>query len=559
MTTARPLDETTADDLLKPDAYPDDPSTASGLHQIQTHISRVFLSGERVYKFRKPVAFDFVDFSTIEARNHDCCREVELNRRLAANVYFGIAPLLTVSGHAVVGPVGETIVDPTLEHCVVMRRLPDGRDGLSLLDKNLLGVSEIDQTAERIAEFHRHAQLTPVPVLDRETWYARVSGPMLANFESFDDETASVDDSDQDPDQPSLQQTMSSLRRATKAALAANRETLETRRLAGKVVDGHGDLHVAHLWFDESSPDVLVVDCLEFRDDLRQIDQAADVAFLAMDLTYRGRADLAGRFVRRYARAIDDYGLYEVLDLFCAYRATVRAKVAHLSAIAPEIPASQRENASHSAKRHAELGLQFLAAQRRPGLVVMTGTVGSGKSTVAEYLADALDAVVISSDHVRRHVHATAAATDAAAASGPGTGRYEPELKQQVYEEMLNRAEAVVRSGRVAILDATFSKTTTRDAARRWAADHSLPAWLVRAEISPEVARSRLHVRSIRGQDASEAGPELLEYSLNNYEAPEEWPADCIFGVRTDPTDWHQSLEPIVATIAQGTRIPSKG
>ena len=65
----------------------------------QTHISSVFLAGDRAYKLKKPVNFGFLDFSTLELREHFCRRETELNRRLAPSVYFGVAPIVREGHH----------------------------------------------------------------------------------------------------------------------------------------------------------------------------------------------------------------------------------------------------------------------------------------------------------------------------------------------------------------------------------------------------------------------------------------------------------------------------
>ena len=108
-------------------------------------------------------------------------------------------------------------------------------------------------------------------------------------------------------------------------------DRFERRRLAGCAVDGHGDLHLQHLWFERDDGDPIAIDCLEFSEPLRRIDAAAEVAFPAMDLRYRGVAAEAERFLRVYARERDDFDLYAVVDFFASYRAAVRAKVASIA------------------------------------------------------------------------------------------------------------------------------------------------------------------------------------------------------------------------------------
>ena len=150
--------------LAQPSAYPNDASAASGVEQVQTHISHLFLTPDRVYKLRKAVNLGFVDFTTRSERNADCVREVQLNRRLAPDVYLGVAPLEKDPGGFIVGELADTppaALTDASEHCVVMRRLPTGRDALSLLSAGRLTRRHIDAVAERIASFHQENRLPP--------------------------------------------------------------------------------------------------------------------------------------------------------------------------------------------------------------------------------------------------------------------------------------------------------------------------------------------------------------------------------------------------------------
>ena len=122
---------------------------------------------------------------------------------------------------------------------------------------------------------------------------------------------------------------------------------LEQRRAEGRAIDGHGDLHLDHVFFETEDSSPLLIDCLEFNEDLRKVDAASEVAFLAMDLRYRDREDLAEWFLSSYASETDDYGLFPVVNLFSAYRAMVRAKVAALASLQTSISEPQRRNAAH--------------------------------------------------------------------------------------------------------------------------------------------------------------------------------------------------------------------
>ena len=110
---AEPLPAGLAEALARPEAHPLDASAAAGVRHVQTHISHVYLTGTRAWKLRKAAALGFVDFSTRAERNRDCAREVLLNRRLAPDVYLGVAPVepTPVGGFR----VGEIVPDTTVD------------------------------------------------------------------------------------------------------------------------------------------------------------------------------------------------------------------------------------------------------------------------------------------------------------------------------------------------------------------------------------------------------------------------------------------------------------
>jgi predicted kinase len=353
-------------------------------------------------------------------------------------------------------------------------------------------------------------------------------------------------------------ETVQRVEAAFAARLAAGAARLEARRAEGRAVDGHGDVHLQHVWFEAEAGAPLLVDCVEFSDELRRIDAAGEVAFLAMDLAYRGRGDLGARFLRRYAEASDDFGLFGVVDLHAAYRAAVRAKVAGLASAEPELPPAQREAAAASAARHLALAERLLAPPRPGRLVVLCGTVGSGKSTVAQALADRLHGVVVSSDRTRKRLAGLAPDARAGAAAG-GEGIYTDAWNERTYRALLDRAEPVVASGRAALLDATYARAGDRAAARAFAEEAGAEAWLVEARCGETAARERLARRAREGSDPSDAGPELLAPSVAGFEPPDEWPAARRLAVATDAPDPDAAIDAAARAIAGETEATARG
>ena len=396
----RPLPALSSEELralAAPGAYPDDASAARGVEPLQTHLSHVFLTGRRVYKFRKAVDLGFVCFTSRGERNADCLREVALNRRLAPDVYLGVAPLL--HSPVRIGTVGEELTRAPdgagdAEHCVVMRRLPSGRDALTLLGRGELSSAQLERAAACVARFHdRHGLGTPAP-FGAEEWRQRCIGPSDDNLLLLA----------KAPADRLARDALAELAAGTRRFAQRHADRFERRRLAGRAVDAHGDLHLQHLWYERDDADPIAIDCLEFSEALRRIDAAAEVAFPAMDLRYRGAAPLAERFLRVYARERDDFDLYAVVDFFASYRAAVRAKVASVAAADAAIDPAQRARASESARGHLELAVRMLEARKPGALVLVGGIVGTGKSTAAAELADAAGAVVIASDRVRKRL-----------------------------------------------------------------------------------------------------------------------------------------------------------
>ncbi len=497
-----------ADALSRNSAWPTDTTT---VEWIQTHISHVFLVGDRVFKLRKDVRLPFLDFSTRALRNADCLREIALNRRLAPTIYLGIAPVINQNGRLCIGPTEESHKDAELEHVVVMRRLPSDRDALSMLKSSRLAPHHLDALADRLQKFHAsHGLGCPSP-WSAEEWFARIEEPTLDCLTAIADSNLL----------PSTR--VDALESETIVRLAALRPRFETRRLGGRAVDGHGDLHLDHVWFEEGNDEPLMIDCIEFNDDLRRIDCASEVAFLAMDFRYRERADLAEMFLHAYASRADDYDLFGVVDFFSAYRALVRAKVAALAALQPSIAAPQRANARLSVESHVALAETLLEPAASGGLILMCGTVGSGKSTVARQLALSGRGIPVASDRVRKALAGLPAS--ARAAVGPDQGIYRPDQTERVYHALFERAAPVLEGGRTAILDASFSTRAQRDAARAWARDHGVAVELIEVRCDPEIARSRLQLRERKGIDPSDAGPDFLPISRERFEPPDEWPA----------------------------------
>lgn len=517
------------------------PAAEEDVKLLQTHISHLFLTRDRVFKLRKAVRLPFLSFATREERNLDCLREVELNRRLAPDVYLGVAPVLRrETGGWMLGEPRETLSDeagrpigpdePGAEHCVVMRRLPDGRDALSMLESGQLERRHVEALADRLVAFHRAADLgTPAP-WSPEEWLARVERPVAETFTLARTKGGDVLESS----------TLDRAEDAMQRWLDDHRDAVVARRDAGRAVDGHGDLHLDHVWYPEEAGPPVVIDCIEFDAELRRIDVAGELAFFTMDAAYRGREDLGEHLLSSYASIADDYRLYDVVDYHVLHRALVRASVAAVACGEEEIDETQRARAAESARRHLEMVAERLDRPPRALIVSTTGLPGTGKSTVAAAAARALGGVVISSDRVRKH-RAGLAPTERGDAE-PETGLYTAEQTEAVYAGLLQRARPVLASGRPVVLDATYSRASQRAAVRAEAEAHGVAALLLDVRCAEATTLARIEARLRDPERVSDAGVEVYQRRKEAFESPSEWPPATRIPVDTARDDWPETL-----------------
>ena len=435
----------------------------------ETHIGVVFLVGDRVYKMKKPVNLGFLDFGTRARRQAACLREVELNRRLAPDVYLGVATVSDVEG----GP-GEPLV--------VMRRMSEDcrLSTLARADAPLSG--EISRLARVLAAFHAAAERGPH--VDAEGTVAALSARWEASFAQVDEVGAEVVPAE----------ARAEIVRRTRDFLAGRAELFASRVAGGRIVDGHGDLLADDIFVLDDGPRVL--DCLEFDDHLRRLDGLDDVAFLAMDLERLGRPDLGTLLLDRYSEYSGDPAPASLRAHYVAYRAFVRVKVACLRHAQGDV------RAASEAREYADIALRHL---RRGAvrLVLVGGLPGSGKTTIAGRLADELGAVLLSSDRVRKELAGFDPTRHTPAPYRSGI--YSPEHTERTYAELLRRAGELLARGEPVVLDASWSAAAERDLAGKLAARTCSTLVALRCTAPAAVTDGRLRTRAGSLSDADPA------------------------------------------------------
>ena len=458
---------------------------------LETHISYVLLTDKHAYKLKKAVDLGFLDFTTLASRRFFCEQELRLNRRLAPELYLDVV--------AITGTIDEPVIDgkgPVLEYAVKMREFPQDALASRVLDRNELGVADIDMLAAKVAAFHATSEKAAAD----STFGApeTILRAALANCKSLLAGAAS----------PAERRTIEALHTWTEREHAARNAAFRGRREGGFVRECHGDLHLGNIAVIDG--EVTIFDCIEFNEQMRWIDVMSEVAFTAMDLQDRGHAELAHRFVNAYLELTGDYAGLSVLRFYLVYRALVRAKIALLRAI--QLPPGEAR-APLYAERDGYLRLaEAYARSPEPAILITHGITGCGKTTLSQALLEQIGAIRIRTDVERKRLHGLAPT----ARSDAATARmlYGADATRRTYDHALHLAASVAAAGFVAIVDGTFLRRWQRDRFRRLAAELGIPFVIVAFSASEGVLRRRVAERARRGTDASDADVAVLEHQL---------------------------------------------
>ena len=490
------MDERSVAALKRPETWP---YPVDRVELVETHISWVFLVGDFAYKFKKPVNYGFLDFSTLEKRHFYCREEVRLNRRLAPQIYLDVIPLSGDPAAPQPGGDGEPF-----EYAVRMHRFDSDAGFDRLLAAGALTSEHIDEAARVIADFHASA-----PVIDAaEDWGSarRVTAQVMENFDSIRPLLPTqIDDS-------ATLRLFDRMAAASEAACREDEPLFRERHARGFIRECHGDLHLRNIvaWQDQ----VLPFDCIEFSESLRWIDTCCELAFLLMDLDDHGRPDFARRLLDAYLQHSGDYDALPLLDFYRAYRAMVRAKVISLRlAQLRETDVALLEEMT----RYLELAGSYMQT-RRAALMISYGVSGSGKTYAAQRLLEQRDVIRLRSDVERKRLAGLKA--QARSDSAPDEQLYDASMNERTYARLLDLAGLLTSRGFVVLVDASFLARKQRDRFRALAAERGLSFAILHFDVSPEIAHARVAARSARADDASEADSAILERQLLRAEPP---------------------------------------
>ena len=325
--------------LLNPAVYPDKPQQVK---LIETHISLVFLTGNHVYKVKKPVDFGFLDFTSLEKRKFFCEQEVKLNRRLSPTIYLGVVRITKEGNQILLGDKGEVV-----EYAVKMKQIPEELLMDKLLEKGQVTSKMVEAISEKLVHFYLTAETN-----DTIKGYGRPERIKQDTDENFEQTEKYIGVT---ISRSAYEKVMN----RTNDFFKEKKEIFIGRIASDRIRDCHGDLRLEHIFWGE---EISIFDCIEFNERFRYTDVAADIAFLAMDLDYHGRRDLSEHLIRAFVGESGDYELMEVLDFYKCYRAYVRGKVESFQLDDPNIPVGAKKEALQRAQKYFNLAQNY--AQR---------------------------------------------------------------------------------------------------------------------------------------------------------------------------------------------------
>lgn len=471
--------------------------TVNEFHVYETHSSIVLTTGEYVYKIKKPVNFGFLDYSDLAKRAYHCQREVELNRKLAGDVYLGVVGIYGDESNPSFEENGEPF-----EYAVKMHQFPQENILSSLLAKDKITPLIIDQVAETIADFHQK-----IPVATGDVIYGNAEHIHQYAMDNFSETLPLLSDENDIA-------KLKTLERQTQALYEKIKNVLQQRKDQGFVRHCHGDMHLNNIVMIKDKP--IIFDCIEFNEDFIWTDVMGDLGFILMDLDEHNKPELARLLLNRYLEITGDYTALKILPYFCAYRAMVRAKVDQIRLTQSGLSNAEKQTIKQHYHTCLDLVTHYLGA-KQPMLAIMNGFCASGKSTVAKQLVANKGMIQLRSDAERKRLAKLELTADSQSALYDGL--YTPENTDKVYAHLATLATEIIQAGYSVVIDAAFIRHDLRQKFAALAKKLKVTFKIINCTAPEATLREWINERSNDTAEISEGRLEILEHQLNNHDA----------------------------------------
>lgn len=479
--------------LLEPHRYS---HRVSDIRLIETHISWVILTGQFVYKIKKPVDLGFLDFSTLSKRKFYCEEEIRLNRRFSDEIYIEV---VTITGSKTDPQInGDGNI---LEYAVKMLEFDQSCLMDTMLENGLINEDHIKKLAKILAHSHKHkaADLASQKTTNDFGSVMAVVSSVMENFEQI---------------RPLVNEraALKQLTRLYNWVITESenlRQLFTIRRSAGFIKECHGDLHLGNIAIIEG--EVTFFDCLEFNARLRWIDTISELAFLLMDLENKAKPDLANCLLNSYLEYSGDYDGLRLLDYYKVYRAMVRAKVDILRVSQHDLSAESKEKVYANFKHY----LNLAEADTKPGkvfLAITHGVSGTGKSTKSALIAGSMNAIRIRSDVERKRLFGLA--PDQKSHSELDSKIYSKEASDNTFTRLREITAKLLAWKYPVIVDASFLDRKRRYYFSSLAIETEVPFVILDCRADNQLILQRLKKRAKSTQSVSEAGIEVMRKQI---------------------------------------------
>ncbi|MGF1478540.1 MAG: AAA family ATPase [Cyanophyceae cyanobacterium] len=450
------------------------PHSVEKIEVIQTHASIVFLTGAYAYKLKKPVDFGFLNYSTLAQRKHFCEQELQINQKVAAALYLEVLPIAKQGEQFVLGGTGEAV-----EYVLKMRQFPQENLFLNMFEQGKLTEAHLNDLGKIVANFHAQAQTNDY--IRRFGKVSKIRESIEENYQQTQKYIGIVQTDEQYQETKQFTDTF-----------LTQKELFQKRRATDKIKECHGDLHLKNICFWQNK--IQLFDRIEFNEAFRFVDVMYDVAFTVMDLEARHGHNLGNAFLNSYLEETGDWEGLQVLPFYLCRQAYVRAKVNSFL-----LDEEEAQQVTQTAADYYRLAWSY-TKMNRGKIILMSGLSGSGKSTVAQWLARRTGAIQIRSDAVRKHL------AGIPVHQRGGSELYTPPMNDRTYTRLLELGNMLAGAGYPVILDAKFDRCVWRQKAIALAQAQSFPLQILYCTAPVEVLRNRLHHR----QDISDATADLL-------------------------------------------------